>query len=95
MTTSTPERSAAQELQLAFRATQHGTYDRRSSDRIAIRAATLAFAAECRRKGMPAEQTTDEIRSIAASVGLYLWSPSVSDAVRWCIALYFDVPLHD
>jgi hypothetical protein len=44
---------------------------------------------------MPAEQTTDEIRSIAASVGLYLWSPSVSDAVRWCIALYFDVPLHD
>jgi len=92
---SMEEHPAAEALRQAFRAVRVGVYDRRSSQRVAVQEAVAAFAAHCRWRGLLPEAAADEIRAIAHGEELYPWSEAVSDAVRWCLAHYFELPLHE
>ena len=95
MGTVIEEHLAVEALRGALTDSRFSGYDRRSSSRDRIRAAAMAVADDARRRNAWAGQLADEIRGVAASVGLEPMSPPASDAVRWCLAHYFNAPLHD
>lgn len=89
------ERPAVEALRSALTDSRFGCYDGRSYTRDRVRHASIALADEARRRNAWAGTLANEIRAVAADVGLEPMSPPASDAVRWCLARYFHAPLHD
>jgi hypothetical protein len=71
----------------AFRAAPFLSNEQRDE----LRGKVCAFVEELKAEGLPAERVIIEVRTIARSVGVgVLDDRVVGDAIRWCIAQYYQ-----